>query len=72
MLFIDSIYVQKRTRSIQNSALMTEGNPKCPKSPTKELSDSDTSEEGQLNPMLRISEEEDITGLYVVQHKLHR
>ena len=41
-------------RSIQNSAPMAEGNPK---SPTKELSDSDTSEEGQVNPMLRTSEE---------------
>ena len=28
------------------------------KSPTKELSDSDTSEEEQVNPMLRTSEEE--------------
>ena len=34
---------------------MAEGNPK---SPTKELSDSDTSEEEQVNPMLRTSEEE--------------
>ena len=41
-----------------NSALMAEGNPKCPKSPTKQLSDSDTSEEEQVNPMLRTSEEE--------------
>ena len=43
---------------MQNSALMAEGNPKSPKSPTKELSDSDTSEEGQVNPLLRTSEEE--------------
>ena len=41
-----------------NSALMAEGNPKSPKSPTKQLSDSDTSEEEQVNPMLRTSEEE--------------
>ena len=45
-------------RHTQNSALMAEGNPKSPKSPTKELSDSDTSEEEQVNPMLRTSEEE--------------
>ena len=44
--------------STQNSALMAEGNPKNPKSPTKELSDSDTSEDEQVNPMLRTSEEE--------------
>ena len=42
-------------RHTQNSALMAEGNPK---SPTKQLSDSDTSEEEQVNPMLRTSEEE--------------
>ena len=45
-------------RNTQNSALMVEGNPKSPKSPTKELSDSDTSEEEQVNQMLRTSEEE--------------
>ena len=37
---------------------MAEGNPKTPKSPTNELSDSDTSEEEQVNPSLRTSEEE--------------
>ena len=36
---------------------MAEGNPKSPKSPTKELGDSDTLEE-QVNPSLRTSEEE--------------
>ena len=46
---------QKRIIHTQNSALMVEGNPK---SPTKELSDSDTSEEEQVNPILRTSEEE--------------
>ena len=34
---------------------MAEGNPKRP---TKELSDSDTSEEDQVNPIHRTSEEE--------------
>ena len=37
---------------------MAEGNTKSPKSPTKELSDSDTSKEEQVNPSLRTSEEE--------------
>ena len=37
---------------------MAEGNPKSPKGPSKELSDNDTSEEEQVNPMLRTSEEE--------------
>ena len=43
---------------MQNIVLMAEGNPKSPKSPTKELSDSYTSEEEQPNSMLRTSEEE--------------
>ena len=37
---------------------MVEGNPKSPKSFTKELNDSDTYEEEQVNPMLRTSKEE--------------
>ena len=37
---------------------MAEGNPKSLKSPTKELSDSDTSEEEHVNPSLITSEEE--------------
>ena len=37
---------------------MAEGNPKSPKDPTKKLSDSDTSEEEQVHPILRTSEEE--------------
>ena len=37
---------------------MAEGNPKSPKDPTKELSNSDTSEEEQVNPIYRTSEEE--------------
>ena len=55
---INFIYAQKRTKQHTNSALMAEGNTKSPKSPTKELSDSDTSEEEQVNPILRTSEEE--------------
>ena len=37
---------------------MAEGNTKSPKSPTGELSDSETLEEEQVNPILRTSEEE--------------
>ena len=36
---------------------MAEGNPEKPKSPTKQLSDSDTSDEEQINPVLKTSEE---------------
>ena len=38
--------------------IMAEGNPKKPKSPNKQLSDSDTSDEGQINPVLKTSVEE--------------
>ena len=37
---------------------MAEGKPRSQKSPTKELSDSDTSEEEQVNPIHKTSEEE--------------
>ena len=58
MPFTNSIYVQKRTRLTQKSALMAEGKLKSPKSPTKELSNSYTSEEEQVNPSHKTSEEE--------------
>ena len=41
-----------------NGQLMAEGNPENPKSPTKQLSDTDTSDEEQINPVLKTSEEE--------------
>ena len=41
-----------------NGQLMAEGNSEKPKSPTKQLSDSDTSDEEQINPVLKTSEEE--------------
>ena len=44
-----------RMRLTHHSTLMAEGNPK---SPNKQLSDSDTSEEEQVKPMLKTSEEE--------------
>ena len=37
---------------------MAEGKPGCPKSPTKELSDSDTSKEEQVNPIHKTSKKE--------------
>ena len=58
MPFTDSIYAQKRMINTQIGALMAEANPKSPKSPTKELSDSDTLEEEQVNPSHKTSEEE--------------
>ena len=55
----DFIYAQKRMRHTENSALMAEGNLKSPKVPLKKReSDSDTSEEEQVNPILRTSKEE--------------
>ena len=57
MLSFDCAYVQKNLPQVQIIALMAKGNTKSPKSPTKKLSDSDTSEEVQVNPSLRTSEE---------------
>ena len=37
---------------------MAEGNPKKPKSPNKQLSDNDTSDEEPINPILKTSVEE--------------
>ena len=45
-------------RCTKTGALMAEAHPKSPKSPTKELSDSDTSEEEQVNPSHKTSEKE--------------
>ena len=41
-----------------NGQIMAEGNPKKPKSSFKQLSDTDTSDEEQINPVLKTSEEE--------------
>ena len=40
-----------------NGQLIAEGNPKNPKSPIKQLSDTDTSDEEQINPVLKTSVE---------------
>ena len=37
---------------------MAEGNPEKPKSPNKQLSDSETSDKEQINPIFKTSEEE--------------
>ena len=58
MLSINYVYAQQRMRQKVNSQLMAEGNPKKPKSPIKQLSDSDTSDEEQINPVFKTSEEE--------------
>ena len=42
----------------ENCHQMAEGNPKKPNSPNKQLSDSDTSDEEPINPILKTSVEE--------------
>ena len=58
MLSTNYIYAQQRMRHKVNSQLMAEGNPEKPKSPTKQLSDTDNPDEEQINPVLKTSEEE--------------
>ena len=47
------VYAQQKTRHKVNHQQMAEGNPEKPKSPNKQLSDSDTSDEEQINPVLK-------------------
>ena len=54
---INFIYAQKRTKHAEQCP-NGRRKPKSPKSPAKELSDSDTCDEEQTNPILRTSEEE--------------
>ena len=42
----------------ENHHQMAEGSPEKPKSPNKQLSDSDTSDKEQINPIFKTSEEE--------------
>ena len=58
MLSTNYIYAQQRMRHEVNGQLMAEGNPKKTKSPSKQLSESDTSDKEQINPVLKTSEEE--------------
>ena len=58
MLSTSYIYAQQKMRHKVSCQQITEGNPKKPKSPNKQLSDSDNSEEEQINPVLKTSVEE--------------
>ena len=58
MLSTNYVYAQKKMRHKVNGQLMAERKPQKPKSPTKQLSDTDTSDEEQINPVLKTSEEE--------------
>ena len=58
MLSTSYIYAQQKMRHKVNHQQMAERSPEKPKSPTKQLSDSDTSDEEQINTILKISEEE--------------
>ena len=59
--------VWKRTRLTHPSTSMGEGNPTRPKSPNKQLSDSDALEEEQVSPMLKTSEKERHYKVYMDQ-----
>ena len=48
--------------SKENHHQITEGNPEKPKSPNRQLSDSDTSDEEPINPILKTSVEERLYG----------
>ena len=58
MLSTNYVYAQQKMKLKVNHQQMAEGNPEKPKCPTKQLSDSDTSDEEQINPVLKTSEEE--------------
>ena len=58
MLSTSYIYVQQKTTNKENHHQMAEGNPEKPKSPNKQLSDSDTLDEEPINPILKTSVEE--------------
>ena len=52
------MYAQKRMSNIQKGAQIAEANPKSQRSPSKQLSDSETSEKEQVNPAHKTSKEE--------------
>ena len=58
MLSTNYIYSKQRMRHKVNHQQMAEGNPEKPKCLTKQLSDTDTSDEEQINPVLKTSVEE--------------
>ena len=58
MLSTSFVYTQQKMRHKVNHQQMAEGNPKKPKSPNKQLSDSAILDEEQINPIFKTSEEE--------------
>ena len=52
------VYVLQTTINKENLQQMAEGNPEKPKNPNNQLSDSDTSDEEPINPILKTSVEE--------------
>ena len=58
MLSTSYVYAQQRMRHKVNHQQMAEANPKKPKRPNKQLSDSYTSDEEQINLVLKTSIEE--------------
>ena len=58
MLSTSYVYTQQKMRHKVNHQQIAEGNPEKPKSPNKQLSDCDTSDEEQINPILKASVEE--------------
>ena len=52
----------------ENCHQMADRNPEKPKSPNKQLSDSDTSDEEQINPIFKTPEEERHYRMLPVQH----
>ena len=58
MLSTNYVYARKRIRHKVNGQPIAEENPEKSKYPPKQLSDTDTSDEEQINPVLKTSEEE--------------
>ena len=51
--FTSYVYVQQKITNKKNLHQMAEGNPEKPKSPNKQLSDSDTLDEEPINSILK-------------------
>ena len=58
MLSTNYVHAPQKMTNKENHHQMAKGNPKKPKSPNKQLSDSDTSDEEPINPILKTSVEE--------------
>ena len=68
MLFMSYIYVPQTTINKKNLHQMAEGNLKKPKNPNNQLSDSDTSDEEPISPILKTSRGKDIMVQYQAWH----